>query len=134
MDDLAHFQKLDIEKQKQEHLQTLAKIKAEAEIEIAKEKTQQLKIQRRRENATWIRCMQGWGLAIVVVFGGTVGGWALFHHQGPKTSEELKQDRFNACLKPHDIGGAPKQVWYPDYAGGQGLCLPKDKQPPPEAK
>lgn len=134
MEELTHFQQLDLEKQKQAHLQELARIEATAAVEKAKEKTAQLRIQRRRENATWIRCMQGWGLAIVVVFAAVWGGWQMWGHNGPKTFDELKQDRFNTCLKPHDFDGAPKQVWYPDYANGQGLCLPKDKQPPPGAK
>lgn len=134
MEELTHFQKLDIEKQKQAHLQEMAKIKAEAEVQTAKERTAQLKIQRRLDNATWIRCMQGWGLAIVVVFAGVWGGWQMWGHNGPKTVDELKQERFNTCLKSKDFDGAPKQVWYPDYANGQGLCLPRDKQLPSEAK
>jgi hypothetical protein len=133
-DEQTHFQRLDEMKLKHENQQKLAQIAATAEVE-----KQRIQLQREKL-AIWkmwqepLQVMLAVAGAVGLVFGVIYGIWYMWAQSPPDTPEEMKQDRATACV--YDNGkddGKHDHIWWPDAAGGQGLCLPKD-QKPPEAK
>lgn len=133
-DESTHFQKLDFAKLEVEKAVAIEQAKADKRVAEIKAQADYHRQIRRKENAAGLRIFGAWACAVIAVLFSVWGGWELWGQHGPKTVDDLKQERFKACVQPRDFDGAPKQVWYPDYANGQGLCLPRDKQPPPGAK
>jgi hypothetical protein len=130
------IEELDLRKQEQEYKLELARIKASAEVEIAKQDTKQ-------------RRMDLWRLSILpqieraacalLIVGAILGaGWGIYAMVTggpPKTVEQIqvekKHERFEKCVYSNgQDDGKHDNIWYPNAANGDGLCLPKDKEPP----
>jgi hypothetical protein len=118
------------------------KINNARDIELAKEKTKQAKITAKEKRSLrrhqqlqdpFTRMVIGWVAATGLIMGSIAGLNGIFNWTADspaKSPEQMKQQRWDQCMKDTDLGGQPTQVWFPEEQGGQGLCLPKGQNPP----
>lgn len=128
--DAEHFRRLDLEQLKLEAHSRDIETKAKWEAEKIRRNTEYVLTQAKMERRKWWRYFFSF-LSVPAVAAALVwGGMGLWGNDGPKTPEQMKQDRWKSCMQDHDFGGSPTQVWFPEEQGGQGLCLPKGQNPP----
>lgn len=132
-DEQTHFQRLDELKLTHEHEERVAQIEANAEVEKAKLSLKQQRLNRWQQWDYDLRVILGIALVVIGIAGVVFMIWAMWAHSPQKTPDEMKQDRASACvLNNGDHDGKFDQTWWPNAAGGQGLCLPKGQMPPEE--
>lgn len=135
--EVTFFQQLDLRKQEQAHELGLARIKAEADVRIEREKTRQKRLDliSRHDVLPWL----GWMIGIIIAAGIiSFAVWGIVHlatSGPPKSVEQIqveqKQDRWEDCVVANgNDNGAHDNIWYPTAEGGDGLCLPKDMPAP----
>lgn len=135
--EVTFFQQLDLRKQEQAHELELAKVNSAAKVKIERQRTIQKFFQMISENSVipWL----GWiGFLLVASTIISFSVWGIHHlatSGPPKTIEQVtiekKQDRWSDCVYNNgEDDGAHDNIWYPTAEGGNGLCLPKDKEPP----
>jgi hypothetical protein len=126
--EVTHYQQLDIIAKKQEHVETLERIAEEGLNTRAHEVTLQRAQTLAAERSRWRQQFAWTVLAVATVFAAAWGIWAMATSGPPKTPEQIvikqKQDRWDTCVVRKD------NVWFPDAANGEGLCLPKGQEPP----
>lgn len=130
------IEELDLRKQEQEYKVELARIKAQAEVEVAKQGTRQRRMNLWSQDI--LPQIERAGAALLVVcalFGAGWGIYAMVTSGPPKSPEQIqleqKQDRFDDCtIYNGKDEGKHDNIWYPNASNGDGLCLPKDKEPP----
>jgi hypothetical protein len=125
--EIEHFRSLDFQVEKYRHEQNMAKVKADKEIALIAQR-------RRNQMATWTRWVVTPILAVSML-GSAVGVIIIGAKSGPPVSPEVaqinaKKERAIGCGKETDTWGHSDHTWWPDAAGGEGLCLPKEQAPP----
>ena len=126
--EIEHFRSLDLEVEKHQHEQALAKIQADKEVALVAQR-------RRNMMARWTKLVATPILAISLL-GSTSAAIVLAARSGPPESPEVaqikaKQQRAKACADDKSsITSERRNIWWPDAEGGEGLCLPKEQAPP----
>jgi len=127
---LTHIERMDELQVQHGHEERLASIKANAEVEKKKLDLQQQRLNRWKAWDEDLRTMLGIALIVLGVFGLVLGIWWMWANSPAKTPEELKQDRATSCEYSNDDKDVPHYTWWPEEAGGQGICLPQGQKPP----
>lgn len=125
--EIAHFRALDQQVEKYKHQQAIAKIKGDTEVAVMAQR-------RKNEIWRWVKVVLTPLVAIALATSATCF-IVMAAKSGPPDSPEVvkikaKDKRAKACTAKDDNLGVEDHVWWPDAAGGEGLCLPKDQKPP----
>lgn len=125
---LTHIERLDLKAQENAHEAELARIKAEAQVQLAKENRRQVRIGAIKDTFFEYKPLIYIIAIVALLFGVAFGIWSMATSGPPKTIEQIqiekKQDRWEDCVYEDD------NVWYPTAADGNGLCLDKGQPAP----